>query len=492
MNKIELIEKIGYYYNNNKKVYENIIHFSDVDDSYLACFLTFINSFNTFLKATYDDLQKPNVIFARSNINKVFIRNMIESILILDIFNKDKDSLSRFKKIYDSDVTRLNDIRKGQEGKKFLRRFSWLPKRKGENPSSVSDLLKFAHFENEENKKLYQILIRTLDYYVHPSFNLYYSFKSKLINDFNQETLFFGDGGILDELYEEFLNQVNDYFKDSPITIDHNINYSSIFQELYTPIPENVIDIFNGLVTLPNIIAESKTAHAEIIAYLLVDFSFRYLDFLISFYSNNNISFYSNLRTVLESLSYMHILMKEDENRCKVFLMHQNIKTYETTKALNDLFDYLGIETNLNKLEIEYETNINLIKKYYVDNFNKDINPNIIKRLNGWALFLKEEKNENLLNAMSLINNLLKDSFDEDKVNYYKFLFEESNCFDHVSNYAINKTNDQIDKEIINDLNLIIKQISYGIIKTLKIDSSMSDEMIERYNKLLKVLSIKI
>jgi len=192
---------------------------------------------------------------------------------------------------------------------------------------------------------------------------------------------------------------------------------------------------------------------------------------LKSYFTKNVSLFYIEARYVFESLSILHILLQEDEKRNYIFHIHQDIKGYESK---NTTYTMIGSDEFLERkeqLKDVYENNIQEIEKYYVEEFNQEIERNKILRLNGWSLFLKNQQNDYIPNAPDFIRFLIQDHLhDEEKVNFVLGMFEESNAFLHITPYATFTPTFDRAKEAISIIITSLSNIIFGVLKVFKLN----------------------
>lgn len=486
LNKVEIL--LNKYYEDN----------SSFDKSIFVCLKGFIDNSRNYIYSVYEDIagneKDENIIYAKSNSNRALIRNCLESTVLLYIFFQHPEYCDKYMETYDSDLKRINNLYANiKDDEKYLKRFAWLPRKKGKRINNLNDLLAYIDFEDENQKLFYQILIRNFDTFIHPSFNFSQNIESKdILNDTLIHTLYAKDG-IMYQLHECFLTFFIDYFKDQITNEELEdlkglIEIESIatnnleiqFFKRLKQYPKEIYTMSYVIALLPNFILPYKDSlwKRKNIGYLLQDLCTHYDDFLKSYFNKNHTLFFTEARHVFESLSILNILLQENEKRNYIFHIHQDIKGFESK---NTTYTMLGSEEYLSKkeqLEKEYEEHIQEIEKYYLEDFEQIIERSKILRLNGWSLFLKNQKNDYIPNAPDFVRFLIRDHFNkEDIENFALGLFEESNAFMHITPYATYVTSENKASYTIKIINSILSTIIFGIIKIFKLDQILDDKV---------------
>ena len=117
---------------------------------------------------------------------------------------------------------------------------------------------------------------------------------------------------------------------------------------------------------------------------LLSDLCPRYKDILTSYYTNDPQLFYIQLRYIFESLAICNILLNEDEERSRIYYIHQSIKGYEARNSAlkymidNNITSDISME-NEEEMNLIYEQNIQEVINYYKNIFDKGLNSRIHK-----------------------------------------------------------------------------------------------------------------
>lgn len=498
----DIAHNIACYYDFSCEIEEFLKTKENMQDNlstaYFSCFNAFITSFKNYLLLVYDDITKSTgAFYPKTNTNKIFIRNMVEAILILEIFRSNPALVDKYLRVYESDLTRINHLYSGDgENKKYLKRFGWLPKLNGRKPSSLTDILEYINFESSDQKEFCQILIKNLDNFIHPSFHIGKSIENNTLSDINNVVSLFAKEGITHEIITKFLLELNLLYKDE-MPYKKLINLVECkdkpskkihedFIKIKQSIPTEVSHICYSIVRVTTYLTRIplSTYRQQNLRYLLADLGIRYEDLLKAFYTGNSVLFGIQSRSVLESLSMIHTLMKEDERRAYIFNIHQQIKGYEANKIAIQLLQSIGFKLDHNALIEDHQSNIEIIRNYYQNHFNLEVSEKNIKRLFGWAIQLHHHKNENVPNTAFILDNLLKDCFDENNQKFYSAFFEESNAFTHVTTYGYNNQLNIDMGKIIYDLNIVLEQIVLGIIKSLRLEQYMSKEEINQFNKM--------
>ena len=435
----------------------------------------FFAALNNYLLLVYDDLKvNASVLFAKSNTNKVFLRVIIEATLLLDIFKHHPDYIEPYYNTYLSDKKRLSSIfDKDDEHKKYLRRFSWLPKHNKKKPSTLIDLLNYVDFENAEHREFYTVIIRSLDAFTHPSFYMGQSIETHLIADINTISPIFIKNGILSEITDNFTDFISEIYPDFAAELKNILNSPIVSPKIsidYQAIIGNLPKEINSISMIMNAIsgsiksAPNPTYSQRNIAYLLLDLAPRYEDLLRAYFSRNKFLFAIQLRTIIESLSMLHILLKEDEKRNYIFYIHQQIKSFEANNSTVELLKKYGIGLPNSNFEDTNNSNVETIAEYYKKEHGVDVSTSQILRLNGWALYLRGQDNDVVPNTIDLVNNMLNDLFKIDAIKEIQAVFEESNAYTHLTLYAFLDETMHISPNLILYLNHSLLTVLLGII----------------------------
>jgi len=133
--------------------------------------------------------------------------------------------------------------------------------------------------------------------------------------------------------------------------------------------------------------------------------------------SNNYINIYNNLVNLTRNKELYKYLTKEDtfSDRLLIFLFHfafflKAFKKSDDKKTIQNIFDFIFRHLEVSIREIGYgDASINKKMKSYVNIFY-----DIISKIDKWSEISKSEKNEILINYLSLDNepNDLVDYFD--------------------------------------------------------------------------------
>ncbi|MBQ9731405.1 MAG: hypothetical protein IJV94_04815 [Bacilli bacterium] len=483
----------------NKYYKEN----SSFDKSIFVCLKGFIDNSRNYIYSVYEDIagnnNSQNIIYAKSNSNRALIRNCLEATILLYIFFQHPEYCDKYLETFESDLKRINNLYANiKTDDKYLKRFAWLPRRKGKRINNLNDLLAYVEFEDDNQKLFYQILIRNFDTFIHPSFNFSQNIENKNILDDTLIHTLYAKEGIMYQLHECFFTFYADYFKDiipqeemeslkNLISTSSETNNLEIhFFKRLKQYPNEIHTMSYVVALLPNFILPYNDFvwKRKNVGYLLQDLCIHYDDLLKSYFNNNHTLFFTEARHVFESLSLLNILLQENEKRNYIFHIHQDIKGFESK---NTTYTMLGSEEYLEKkeqLEIEYEEHIKEIEKYYLEDFNQTVERAKILRLNGWSLFLKNQKNDFVPNAPDFIRFLIKDHFDKEEIeNFVLGLFEESNAFMHITPYALYVTSDNKSSYTIKIINSILSTIIFGIIKIFRLDEILDEKVLNTIKK---------
>lgn len=468
---------------------------SSFDKSVFVCFKGFIENSRNYLFSVYEDISGgDNSIYAKSNANRALIRNCLESTILLYIFFQHPEYCDKYYETYESDVKRINNLYSNiKEDEKYLKRFAWLPRIKGKRINNLNDLLSYIEFEDDNQKLFYQILIRNFDTFIHPSFNFSLNIESRNILDSTLIHTLYAKDGIMYQLHECFLTFFLEYFnkvlseeeinniKQLTEKISYTNNLEIEFFKRLKQYPTEIYTMSYVIALLPNFILPYKDNEykRKNVGYLLQDMCTHYDDLLKSFFNKNHTLFFMEARHIFESLSVLNILLQENEKRNYIFHIHQDIKGYESKKTTYTMLGSQEFIEKKEELEKEYENNIFEIEKYYQEEFNQEVERNKILRLNGWSLFLKNQQNDYIPNAPDFIKFLIKDHFDNEKVeNFVLGLFEETNAFLHITPYAVFTSAKEKAPYTIKIINSILSTILFGIIKIFRLEEILDEKSI--------------
>ncbi|MDY4788412.1 MAG: hypothetical protein SO253_03740 [Bacilli bacterium] len=467
-----------------------------------VCFNGFVHSLKSYLLSVYDDIdQEEYTMMPKANANRILLRNCLESNLILNIIQNNPLLAEKYYATLKSDVDRIDETyteidQTSIDLKKYMKRFSWLPRVKGKKCSALKDILHFVDFgDNKNYEYYYSTLIKNFDTFVHPSFKFAESIKDKKVGEeiSNIAALFISNGIVYDccynilsnlaSVYENLIdkecysllddilkNKIND-FKEHDIRQTYLKNKEQISEYVHS-LPYSIISLASSI--------NNASYKSLSITYLLYDLSSHYDDMLMSYYIFDVMMFYAQARYVIESLSLINCLLNDDDERSEIYYLHQNIKSYDAKiTAINFLIQYnmRGKEdpVDVNNVHIE---NVEKIRSYYRKNFNVIVDDNKILRLNGWALYLKNINNENVPNSPFFVDLLGNNLLNNKEITHYLLgFYEESNAFTHITPYAFDPT--QINFDLVKPLLLInelTQRLSYNIIKYYDLKNKLSHD----------------
>jgi len=476
---------------------------------YYVCYSGFIKSLKSYLFSVYDDLLYLNDsnLMPKANANRILLRNCLESNLILNILDNSPELAEKYFDTLKSDIERIketygvantsDDKEDETESKKYMKRFSWLPRYKGRKASAMKDLLNYIPFDDEEQMTFYSILIRNFDTFVHPSFNSGQTLeagKNGQTNDLLNISMLFVDEGLVPQCCAITISNFEDSYKDTfskkeymllELLVDQKpniplplVSIAADYDRKAKKTPDYIHMIPFAITSLANNIG-SNSYYEKNIVYLLYDLGAHYDDMLMSKYSNDTLMFYAQSRYVIESLSIINILLQEDEERSKIYYIHQSIKGYDAKITALDFLNKYKVRgtQDTSQVNSQQAENIEIIRKYYHDKFNQDIDTGKILRLNGWALFLTKQQNENVPNSPFFVNALARDCFVDnvDEIAHYLLgFFEESNAFTHITPYAFDVEQDKFDLNYpLLLINQILEKVTLNIISSFNLRKSI-------------------
>jgi hypothetical protein len=523
---MELIEDIKYrcrdYYrfasclNYVTYIMMNIKELKD-EVPYLICVNTFAKMLSSYTFSVYEDICSNNSSYLiKAETNRVILRGCLEAVLIVDILvNNPKLQKSFYDNLYD-DIKRINKIYNDSsknrskiydsfntddsEDVKFAKRYAWLPKAKKKKANSMKDLLNYIDGLDEFDLSYYEVLIKALDLYAHPSFYL-----SKLIDSSNTKDnnlklvdMIFKKDGIIDQLIESLLDSFTILKTDAPEievkeilesclagketafdlgTLDiKNFNRSILglsttyskeqityyfansahlehnYQALSSFLPSTIHDLSYSIRTISTIIDSyyPKDFKNLTLIKLLNDLYPRYDDMIIAYFRNDVQGFYTQSRYIVEAVATLYIIFNEDEERSHVYFVHQDIKGYDFQEVSAEFNKKIGSNTDeIDKIieanKKDLANNIEFVRQYYIRNFGIELDDTTLNRLNGWALYLKDLNNERVPNAPTLIEYAVSritvnlPEILSNNINFTDFslgLYEESCAYSHVTSYG--------------------------------------------------------
>ena len=469
------------------KYYSNLL--MQVEESkkftaYFICLDNYAERLIAYTTFTYADLQVRNsLILPKSDANRIYLRGCLESCFIINILLNNYSLSEKFISNIKADIKKINYAYKDSsinrktiyseyysedlENIKYERRYSWLPRYKKKKAANISDLVNYMSIESEAKKAYFEMYIRSLDSYSHPSFYIPSMFHAPRSNsNFKEIYMLYDDGGIIHECNKMIINSLNAFLKS--IDMEHSTDFLELMNNNYeinsTPITSmryvndyvlnqsnvytkeevcrflwgryNINDFFISHVKqYPQYIGNVTLGVSLLIDYLkskndntnyklvntimlLEDALLRYDEFLKAYTTNYITSFYVQSRYLIEFIVNLNILLNEDEERSYVYFIHQDIKSYQYKQNIYNFFktqniDNPRVEEDILRIEEKHKKDLEYIHNYYLEKFNHDIDEKSISRLNGWAIHLKELNNEEVVNLPSLlsysIENLVQD-----------------------------------------------------------------------------------
>lgn len=485
--------------------------------SYYICLDGFATRLSNYCLSLYEEITNENIAFHKGNSNKIYIRGCLESCLIISILISRPNLVVNFMSNLTYDVVRINNVYKNSSSLRFdlykeffnvmlegkpQKRFGWLPRYKGKKALNMSDLLNYINIEDERKKQYYEMLIKSSDNFSHPSF---YIPRTVLTNDFNRNILdieiITNENGIINEcihIIDNFLRnffetssniriadilthiinsdtstscktltflQTNDYILGVEDNSISSLDVANFFMKRIdidrklkmrnNTYPTQISNISKNLSSLAHTILKTPNSYYhKNLSLLLLDAQYRVDDLFKAYYDFDLLSFYTQVRYLIEAVVTINILTNEDNERNKVYYIHQHIKGYQARTTIKN---FLSTQTNtkittINKIfedeTTKYNQSIEYIINYYKNIFNKEIDRNNVIRLNGWALYLNGLDNEYILNLPSLLNfsvngltSGMNDELQQYGINiaitdYVLGLYEESCAYSHVTPYA--------------------------------------------------------
>lgn len=484
--------------------------------AYYICLDGFATRLSNYCLSLYEEISNENIEFYKGNSNRIYLRGCLESCLILSILSVRPHLAQNFMNNLTYDVVRINNVYNNSSNSRFelykefynvvlegkpQKRFGWLPRFKGKKALSMSDLLNYINLDDESKKHYYEMLIRSADNFSHPSFYIPRTVLSKntdknvqdieiltnkngilnecihIISDFLKNFFEVNTNIKISSMLDEILNdelqdtnkpltflQVNDFILGANNDIN-NLEAANFFKKRLDidrklkmrnnsyPIPISKISAsLNNLAIA--ILKTSKSHFHKNIALLLLDAKFRIDDLFKAYYDFDLLSFYTQVRFLIEFVVTINILTNEDNERNKIYYIHQYIKGYQAKFTIKNFLSSQNVKVDeeVNRVFSEetekYQKSIDLIIDYYKKFHNRDVDRNNAVRLNAWALYLRGLDNDYILNLPSLLSfsvtGLMNGINEELKqynihiniTDYVLGLYEESCAYSHVTPYA--------------------------------------------------------
>ena len=358
-----------------------------------------------------------------------------------------------YKEYYEED---LEDI-------KYERRYSWLPRKKKKKAANISDLVNYMSIDDEAKKAYFEMYIRSLDSYSHPSFYIPSMFHAPKLNaNFKEIYLLYDEGGIINECNKIIIDSLNAFLKS--INMEHSTDFLELMNNEYelnsTPVI-SMIDVNDHILNESNEFSTSDICrflwnrydirkfylshvkqypqyiHNITLGFslfidflrskndntnyklvntimLLEDALLRYDEFLKAYTTDYITSFYVQSRYLIEFVVNLNILLNEDEERSYIYFIHQDIKSYQYKQNIYNFYKTQNltnpqVEKDIERIEVKHIQDIEFIHDYYLNKFNHDVEEKSISRLNGWALHLKGLDNEEVCNLPLLLTHSIED-----------------------------------------------------------------------------------
>ncbi len=452
--------------------------------SYFICLDNYAERLIAYTTFTYADLQvKNSIILPKSDANRIYLRGCLESCFIINILLNNYSLSEKFISNIKADIKKINYAYKDSsinrkeiyseyysedlENVKYERRYSWLPRYKKKKAANISDLVNYMAIDDEAKKAYFEMYIRSLDSYSHPSFYIPSMFHAPKLNpNFKEIFLLYDKGGIIHECNKIIIDSLNAFLKS--INMEHSTDFLELMNNNYeinsTPITSmryvndyilNNSDIcskedvcrflwsrysikdfyLSHVKQYPQYIGHVTLGFSLLIDYLkdkndntnyklvdtimlLEDALLRYDEFLKAFTTNYITSFYVQSRYLIEFIVNLNIVLNEDKERAYIYFIHQDIKSYQYKQNIYNFFKTQNIENarvekDIIRIEEKNKKDLEYIRNYYLNNYNHEVDDKTISRLNGWALHLTGLDNEEVINLPALlsfsIENLVKE-----------------------------------------------------------------------------------
>ena len=469
------------------KYYSNLLMQVEESKKYTALFICLDNyaerlmAYTTF---TYADLQVRNsIILPKSDANRIYLRGCLESCFIINILLNDYSLSNKFMSNIKADIKKINfayqDSSKNRkeiykeyytedlENIKYERRYSWLPRYKKKKAANISDLVNYMSIESEAKRAYFEMYIRSLDSYSHPSFYIPSMFHApKSHSNFKEIYLLYDDAGIIHECNKMLIDSLNKFLKN--VNMEHSTDFLELMNNHFeiNSTPISSMRYVNGYILnndetytkedvcrflwnrysirsfflshvkqYPQYIGNVTLGMSLLIDYLkdkndntnyklvntimlLEDALLRYDEFLKAYTTNYVSSFYIQSRYLIEFIVNLNLVLNEDEERSYIYFIHQDIKSYQYKQNIYNFFKTQNIknqkvENDIQRIQNKQQEDIEHIRQYYLEKFNHEVDEKTISRLNGWAIHLKGLDNEEVMNLPSLlsfsIDNLIED-----------------------------------------------------------------------------------
>src|SRR5690554_5306252 len=298
-----------------------------------------------------------------NNMSGVFIllRKLIEIETVLNILLNNKDDLYvsyiNQAKIDESHVASMfnGSLIIFKSTTKPKSKYFWLNKYFKKTYRSVNDLLNLGNY-NKESKLMLELWLYECNYMAHP--NLYSD--NELIENFNgmfihllryifeviQQTSH-GVYSMIDHIETIIRTKTNydisnienkipmfDIFHDNYFVkpyYDESVDYPFVNRDYNNYAYDIRVEysFINAILTVdydgnPLSLAKRRTL-GKLLDYYVEDLK----DLVIGFYNKNNIIFYTKIRQVLESISYIDLVLEMDEDEIEVYQAYTDIQRYK-------------------------------------------------------------------------------------------------------------------------------------------------------------------
>lgn len=494
---------------NNNKTNFGVVYYSLISE-----YSETLKSILMLLESNYkneEELQTSRI----NNMSGVLIllRKLIEIETVLNILLNNKDDLYvsyiNQTEIDESHVASMfnESLNVFKSTTKPKSKYFWLNKHFKKTYRSVNDLLNLGNY-NKESKLMLELWLYECNYMAHP--NLYSD--NELIENFNGmfinllryifEVIQQTSHGVYSMIkHIETVDQTKTNYEIS--NIERKIPMFDIFNKDYfiKPYYDESVDypfvnkdynnyaydiradysFINAILTIdydgnPLSLAKRRTL-GKLLDYYVEDLK----DLVIGFYNKSNIIFYTKIRQVLESISYIDLVLGMNEDEIEVYQAYTDVQRYKRGNYhLNKFNELNNTNVNINKelinsdkkltVEQAYNLNVKFMKDYFLNKFNETVNTKTIKRANSFAYDgVGVPSNWQLIKNMLLRNNI--------DHKFYNGLYSLSSLHCHVNYFTRSNKNLSEEKfyvEVMKKVMDVVK-VNYDKLFTL-----LPDEMKEK------------
>lgn len=475
--------------------------------AYKSVFTSFCEALDDIVNSLFYNYKEENTIDNIFLINLensfIFLRKLLESNLILNIFKTDQETL--FKEYIEQSEKDLSHVSKmfnektlyfNSSDKKTINRYDWINQACGIKIKSLTGLVDITSM-NEFNKNSYKTYISDLNMLTHPNLysdgkfheivrtqersDLTYIFEvtEKNIQDMCEVLIYFENKRCKNITYDltkifktrTILNifNVNYYKKD--LTKQNLPNNKSLTNYSYLkgnsiPYAYRAELIFFNLVLTMETNNKLKNVKKRVLQKILDHYGEYARELLLSYYRKDKSYYYIKIRQILEYASYIVIILESDDLKLETFQSYTDIFRYSTILNYYSLWNE-DISSVIKQklagsdltLEMSYYKNLDLMKKYIKDEFNMNVKTNLLRRANSWLF--NGRKIPSTWEIIKTNITKLDDEIAKD-IDYYSGLYSISSLYSHINEFSLSNedlSNEDFYKESFKRIFIILEKV---------------------------------